>query len=294
MKIYKFLEYSTYENKTRSVPLKEDEFLSILKNKCKNWYNNPKPLVRFKHNVDHHSIFSKINPKLSTRKSLNRHNYNTMLMDNLPSWSEFPKRSESIIFYNKIIGSMSGASGFGNKFYFVIPFDSAKIAAAPSDDLWNSKNKDISLSFDESFSEMLDTIGAPDNNYEEFIRYMNKTDPKDLKSRGLESYLFSKIHKEYNRYKENDFNTFMDFFNYLLRPNNFKRDFDNKNQDGYEVLDYTQTINKKHKLECWTDSECLLIYGGTVNDNIDIIDRQIENKFQSTVINTILIYPDLL
>lgn len=280
MKIYKFLEYSKYENKTRSVPLKEDEFLSILKNKCKKWYNNPKPLVRFKNNVNPHSVFSKINPKLSVRKSLNRHNYNTMLIDNLPSWSEFPKRSESIIFLNKIKNLISG---FGNEFYFVIPFDGAKIGVAPADDLWNAKNKDITLSFDESFSEMLDKIGAPDNNYEEFKKYMNKTKPKDL---GLVSFLFVKIHEFYEKHSKK-FDTFMEYFNYLLRPSNFKREFDNKNQDGYKVLDYTQTVNQKHKLECWTDSECLIIYGGSLNesfhDHHGSYDIQIEEAFKSTI-----------
>lgn len=67
------------------------------------------------------------------RKSANTHNYYTIWMDNHPSWSDYPKRSKSLIC------SMSEdyAGSFGD-LKLIIPADGNKIGICSDDDLWTS------------------------------------------------------------------------------------------------------------------------------------------------------------
>ena len=78
-----------------------------------------------------------IDPKKFKRKSKNTTNHYTELMDHLPSWSKYPKRSQSIICST----SYDYARAFGYETYSIFPYDGAKIGVCSSNDLWNSFNK---------------------------------------------------------------------------------------------------------------------------------------------------------
>ncbi len=54
------------------------------------------------------------------RKSANTHNYYTLLMDNLSSWDNYPKRSKSFIC--SVINNPRSGTGF-----VVLPFDNPKV-----------------------------------------------------------------------------------------------------------------------------------------------------------------------
>lgn len=64
------------------------------------------------------------------RQSANTLNYMTWLMDNLPSWKAYPKRSRGIICST----SLSYAGGYG-QIYQIIPYDNAQIAVCPTIDV---------------------------------------------------------------------------------------------------------------------------------------------------------------
>src|SRR5882762_7031765 len=78
-----------------------------------------------------------VDPTNYTRRSANTDNYYTLLMDNLPSWSKFPKRSKSLICttdsdnadtYGQVKGSV----------YVVLPLGNPIIACCDGEDLWDS------------------------------------------------------------------------------------------------------------------------------------------------------------
>lgn len=78
-----------------------------------------------------------IEPANFTRYSRNTFNFGTLLMDNLPAWQKFPKRSQSIICST----SVNQAYGYTNeieKVYRVLPFNNAKIGICPAIDVWLS------------------------------------------------------------------------------------------------------------------------------------------------------------
>jgi len=78
-----------------------------------------------------------ISPSKFMRKSRNTFNYYTLLMDNLPQWREYPKRSKSII----CTTSIDTAHRYSDKecsLYVVIPKVGSKIGVCPYSDIWMS------------------------------------------------------------------------------------------------------------------------------------------------------------
>ena len=254
----KYLEYQEYSNKSgRGIVLSKEDFIERLRTKCSEWLDNRAPLVRFKNAKG--TEFAEIHPKESIRHSVNENNYTTMLMDNLPSWKKFPKRSESIIFYNNIKYGYI----FGNELYFVIPFDGAKFGVSPNDVLWSSINTKIPiLRLDDKLSEGLFYLDAP-KDYEYFKKYMNNVffNTKELENK----IVYNVIQEIYSDFQVSCEDNFMIYFNELLAPENFKGDV----HKGYKVSDYIQMKNtySNRGIECWTDSNCLVYYAGNVPGN---------------------------
>jgi hypothetical protein len=75
------------------------------------------------------------NPALRERKSRNTKNYYTLMFDNLPSWRDYPKRSRSLI-----CSSNKRVAGNYGDIYVILPFNGAKIAVCPANDIWDSIN----------------------------------------------------------------------------------------------------------------------------------------------------------
>jgi hypothetical protein len=102
-----------------------------------------------------------IEPSKHERVSANTSNVYTLLIDNLRSWSEYPKRSRSIICST----SAFNAAGYGvhNPPHQVFPEDGAKIGVAPRSDIWNSFEKglsEISVPTLPQFNELILTLAA--------------------------------------------------------------------------------------------------------------------------------------
>ena len=75
------------------------------------------------------------------RKSANTRNYYTLIMDNVPEWDPYPKRSKSFICSSQ----RSGAGGYGQTVYVVIPLEGQDIGVCPAPDLWGSFDKETVL-----------------------------------------------------------------------------------------------------------------------------------------------------
>lgn len=114
----------------------EKEYTGFMSKECKKnasiLNNNPVKIYRgTKSNVGEYGY---INSNIGRpRMSANTKNYMTLLMDNLPSWKNYPKRSKGIICSTNKRQSYS----YG-LVYMVTPFDDAKIGVCSDFDVWDS------------------------------------------------------------------------------------------------------------------------------------------------------------
>ena len=110
-----------FENFTRidTKELSMDDAIALFNEHCKNYDFNSKYKLSRSIRLDYNKSYY-INPMLYKRTSISDiPNIYTMMMDNEPEWSEYPKRSHGLIGY---ISDIKRAD------YVVIPYDNAEIA----------------------------------------------------------------------------------------------------------------------------------------------------------------------
>jgi len=281
----RFQLFKMFESRTSE--LSEDEFRKILHEKCKDFVKAPKLLQRSK--TSEGPIFSYINPKAYDRAPLKKSDrftdgvesrHHTLLMDNLPSWSKFPKRSQSVIG----LTSADLRIIFGFHRYLIIPFDGANFGVAPSADLWACQvhvtdqrplMEDLALSFNDKFSEIMVVNKISDDSYSEMMSDLQTQYDLWLKDsfsafRSVSSDIL-KINKLFKKFKEKGFKNVEDGFNHFFSPNRF-RGTDLDDLEGFHVMNwsYLSNLDRWHSYEFWTDSECLLYYIGKTEKEDDI------------------------
>jgi len=113
--------------------IKKDEAIGIINSKCKKardeYVKSGTCLYR---GMKKSGDFYQIDPTSSPRRSQYTDNYYTLIMDNDPRWSKFPKRSESLICSTSIYK----AKIYGNNTMLVFPYDNANYGVCPEDDIW--------------------------------------------------------------------------------------------------------------------------------------------------------------
>lgn len=281
----RFQLFKMFESRTSE--LSEAEFRKILHEKCKDFAKAPKLLQRSK--TSEGSIFSYINPKAYDRAPLKKSDrftdgvesrHHTLLMDNLPSWSKFPKRSQSVIG----LTSADQRIIFGSHRYLIIPFDGANFGVAPSADLWACQVhvtdqrplvEDLTLSFNDKFSEIMVVNKISDASYSEMMSELQTQYDLWLKDsfsafRSVSSDIL-KINKLFKKFKEKGVKNVEDGFNHFFSPDRF-RGTDLDDLEGFHVMNwsYLTNLDRWHSYEFWTDSECLLYYIGKTEKEDDI------------------------
>ena len=307
----RFQLFKMFESRTSE--LTEEEFRKILHTKCKDFVKSPKLLQRSKNSEG--PEFSYINPKSFERAPLKKSDrftdgvesrHHTLLMDNLPSWKDFPKRSQSVIG----LTSEDPRVIFGFHRYLIIPFDGAKFGVAPSSDLWGCKvditdyrplTTDPTFSFDDFFSEMMVMNKVSDNSYSEMMSDLQnlygeykslliyppvKKTNHFLNSPGSKStdWLIHLI-PLFKKFDQSKFEKVEDGFNHFFAPNRFKgTDLDE--QEGFQVMDwkYLSSLGSYETYEFWTDSECLLWYIGKT-DRGSVIEEAYNSFISHFIIN---------
>jgi len=197
----------------------------------------------------------------SKRISQNTSNVYTRLMsDILPSWSEYPKRSESFICST----SKCSASSYGSYIYQLFPLNNTKIGVCPTLDIWlsfNIPNSDNLDEFNNSLIKFLHHIDIYDkftslseiskifrigskqsilNMLEYFDRIIDYNTDKlkeIISSDSMIEYL-----ENFNKYG------ILNYLDKLLNPN--KNDFKLLNISNFYDLNY-----KNH--EVWFSASCL-------------------------------------
>ncbi len=130
----KFIQYLLTEGR-RSKPIKiDDAFKWIKKNAKKSFESSKKGNIIYR-GLQSDSGSLLVDPmKGKPRKSAYvGSNYYTLLLDNLSSWKQYPKRSKSII----CTTDKHKAEDYGSA-YIVLPKDGSKIGVCPDDDIFTS------------------------------------------------------------------------------------------------------------------------------------------------------------
>lgn len=125
-------KYKLFEKlNSRGSSLTEEEFNQVLKSFCRNWTKAKTSLYRGKKDTGPYLYFD---PTGTYRKSIDEENTHVEMMDNLPSWQNYPKYSQSIIG----ISSYQMSEDYSEKSYEIIPFDNIDIAICPKSTIWDS------------------------------------------------------------------------------------------------------------------------------------------------------------
>jgi hypothetical protein len=169
-----------------------------------------------------------VDPSKSTRKSANTSNHYTLMMDNLPEWKAFPKRSKSVICITNLEFR-----------YIVLPKNGAKIAVCPNSDIWVSFGNIFLISLNYILSDL---YKIEDKNFNTMKKQMENISINNIRSKG-EKLGYAPLIKLLN-YVTNEKNLF-ELVKKFLNPFEFKI---------AKIGDFIPTNN-----EVWTDSPCLLI-----------------------------------
>jgi hypothetical protein len=271
---------------SRTARLSDEEFINLAKTKCKDFLASPKYLQRIK--ASFNGDYSYINPKLSHRNPLMKDegsggvfsSHHTLLMDNLPSWKGFPKRTQSII------GSTNFGfdPSFGDHYYCIIPYDGANFAVAPDCDLWNSSCKisNNEYKFDDYFSESFSQASISDDTYNDMMNDIQKLYDDYLG--GKEHQVSGYITRILKQMKEDNVKDVRLAFNEYFAPNKF-RGLGTKHvgSNGFTLMNYSEISNIQEKdsqgnlikygNEFWTDSECLIVYLGDSSSPRDVYEK---------------------
>ena len=218
----KFKKYLINEGRAKGISLDEAVELTI-KNASKNFksiYMTGKimPIYRgISEDIDYGYINSN---KGGLRKSAYNRNYMTLLMDNLPSWNKYPKRSRGII------STTDKSKGYRyGTLKHAIPYDDVKVATAPADDIFFSfkfinDQGDVVKNFNNWMYDILhqQELDTQDDNFKKFKKELEQLDGSIKDGDLLEDHPY----KKYNVFKKNK--NIIDTLNKLISPikNGFK------------------------------------------------------------------------
>jgi hypothetical protein len=249
MKKYKYFLLEKLIDKVDShlTELTEDDFNDMKAYYCKDFHDSDKPIYKgmnyrdMPKSIKSHLYFNPI----TKRKSANTKNYFTLLFDNSPYLGEFPKRSESLI----CTSNYEQANAYAvHRPHRVIPFDDAKIAICPRQDIWFS------------FRE---TVGDIDN-FNETIHtnYHRMLDKNNMVSNELNDNDFNIFIEQLEKICEFDDNE--NFYRFETFPKSVDEFFKllNPYKNGFVIMPYNEykslPLEKYPNREIFTDSKCLL------------------------------------
>lgn len=192
-------------------------------------------------------------------------NYHNLVLSNLESWKEYPKRNKSIC-----TGRFSRIQiARGKETYLVIPYDSTKIGIAPSVDMWwafksitkvlypEQKYEDPGLLI-EWFRSVMEVVEkqegkkASDVSWQELKSSLDKMYPEFSKAKHQSPSVYKK-NKPTNAY-------FPGYESKLTLLQNMEKVLD-PNKHGFSIgyMKDIPGIFSKRSAECWLQDECLMV-----------------------------------
>ena len=125
--------------------LTKDEVIEILMTKCKKFLNWGKDYTEgclIYRKDENRGDFLLVNPKISSQDRIAPYafkNYHNLLISNLESWKDWPRRNKSLICASSY-RALSHGGGFikgPSVDYVIIPFDDTMLATGDRSDFWN-------------------------------------------------------------------------------------------------------------------------------------------------------------
>ena len=253
--------------------LTKDEVIEILTTKCKKFLNWGKDYTEdcliYRKDEDR-GDFLLVNPKLSSQDRIAPYaskNYHNLLISNLESWKDCPRRNKSLICASSY-RALSHGGGFikvPKANYVIIPFDDTVVATGDRGDFWNCFPN---LPKDEEFMEedldrpsiayyMISLVYELDRN----VKPSLNTNWNELKSflEGSEAseQIIGKYFTTDYEVLWNDSLNLLENLNILLDPknNNFKLTDIAGVMNMYSQLD----TNESEALESWFEDESIMI-----------------------------------
>ena len=253
--------------------LTKDEVIEILMTKCKKFLNWGKEYTEdclIYRKDENRGDFLLVNPKISSQDRIAPYafkNYHNLLISNLESWKDWPRRNKSLICASSY-RALSHGGGFikgPSVDYVIIPFDDTMVATGDRGDFWNCFSN---LPKDEDFTE--EDLDRPSiayymtllvNELDRNVKPSLNTNWNELKSflEGSEAseHIISKYFTTDYEVLWDDSLNLLENLNILLDPknNNFKLTDIVGVMNMYSQLD----TNESEALESWFEDESIMI-----------------------------------
>ena len=177
------------------------------------------------------------------RISANTHNLYTLVIDNSPKWTKYPKRSKSII----CTTDYHNSDNYGRPFV-VLPKNGYTFGVCPEMDMWASFEKTLRMRLDDfnaEVEELISEMGMVYNLYRQLktssdLKSLVKEMDKAFDESGVSEAQFDWL-KDYN-------GSFLNLFEHLLDPD----------VNGFKISKDTGNIPKNDR-EVWTDADSYLV-----------------------------------
>ena len=253
--------------------LTKDEVIEILMTKCKKFLNWGKDYTEgclIYRKDENRGDFLLVNPKISSQDRIAPYafkNYHNLLISNLESWKDWPRRNKSLICASSY-RALSHGGGFikgPSVDYVIIPFDDTMVATGDRSDFWNCFSN---LPKDEDFME--EDLDRPSiayymtllvNELDRNVKPSLNTNWNELKSFLEDSeaseHIISKYFTTDYEVLWNDNLNLLENLNILLNPksNNFKLTDITGVMNLYSQLD----TNESEARESWFEDESIMI-----------------------------------
>jgi hypothetical protein len=253
--------------------LTKDEVIEILMTKCKKFLNWGKDYTEgclIYRKDENRGDFLLVNPKISSQDRIAPYafkNYHNLLISNLESWKDWPRRNKSLICASSY-RALSHGGGFikgPSVDYVIIPFDDTMVATGERSDFWNCFSN---LPKDEDFME--EDLDRPSiayymtllvNELDRNVKPSLNTNWNELKSflEGSEAseHIISKYFTTDYEVLWDDSLNLLENLNILLNPksNNFKLTDITGVMNLYSQLD----TNESEARESWFEDESIMI-----------------------------------
>ena len=269
--------------------ISEQDFLNLLENNCQKFINYNKYFednLIFRKQEDF-GDFVYCEPSTSTADRIApyaRYNFHNLLVSNLDSWKDWPRRNKSLICASAYRALSHGASFVKGESvnYLIIPFDKTQIASGDRGDFWNcfsnipnepdfcENEDDNRASIAYYMNWLIFELGCKD----EKERMILSTNWQSFKSflEGVEvnDYIINKYFTTGNEVMWDDNLNLLQNLNILLNPksNNFKL------LDITGTMDYYTKFNPEESEACesWFEGPCLMIRYDKSNDFLNKLE----------------------
>lgn len=256
------MRFYNYLTESRTTDIKEDKALELIK---KNYGQALKNALNF--DAIWRGSGAKTNTGYATvdvnkmRKSANTFNYYTLIMNNDPAWSKFPKR-KLICSTDKDTAESYATEGDA---FLVLPPDNSKVGICPDSDIWTSFNIGALIAFkiNKLINVTLIEMGLHSENIDEdFEKFKSACLEIDLDDEEMEKKFKNKPLNELDKkFLQSKYNNFYDFLiNEVFPPDKPSSQFEIENIKNFKTSDIR---------EVWIDQQPILIEAEKFYNNYD-------------------------